>query len=105
MRSTAARSSSSEIRTNSPPTTMALTVSRQPPPRGVRRGLPRDAGVAAGERAAAVDAAQRGEREQRGGLHLDGEDASLRPALVLALARGVEEVARADRDDGGRPRP
>ena len=75
MRSTAARSSSSEIRTNSPSTTMSLTVSRQPP----------------------WTPPQRGECEERRGLHLDGEDAALRPALVLAPVRVVEEVARDDR--------
>ena len=43
--------------------------------------------------------ADRGDREQRGRLHLDGEHAALRPALVLALVRVVEEVARDDRAD------
>ena len=77
MRSTAARSSSSEMRVNSPSTTMSLTVSRQP------AWTPRSAAT----------------REERRGLHLDGEDAALRPALVLALVRVVEEVARDDRAD------
>ena len=56
---------------------MSLTVSRQPP------CTPR----------------RRAEREERRRLHLDGEDAALRPALVLALVRVVEEVARDDRAD------
>ena len=77
IRSTAARSSSSEMRLNSPSTTMSLTVSRQP------AWTPRSAPT----------------REQRRGLHLDREDAALRPALVLALVRVVEEVARDDRAD------
>ena len=77
MRSTAAFSSSSLMRVNTPSTTMSLTVSRQP----------------------GLDAADRRDREQRGGLHLDGEHAALRPALVLPLVRVVEEVAGDDRAD------
>ena len=42
------------------------------------------------------------EREERRRFHLDGEDAALRPALVLALVRVVEEVARDDRADAQR---
>ena len=77
IRSTAARSSSSLMRVNSPSTTMSLTVSRQP------ASTPRSAR----------------DREQRCRLHLDAEHAALRPALVLALVRVVEEVARDDRPD------
>ena len=77
IRSTAARSSSSLIRVNTPSTTMSLTVSE----------------------AGRLDAAERGDREERGGLHLDREHAARRPALVLALVRVVEEVARDDRPD------
>ena len=80
MRSTAARSSSSVIRLNSPSTTTSLTVSS----------------------AAGVDAAQRAEREEHGGLHLDGEHAAPRPALVLPAVRVVEDVARHDRADAHR---
>src|SRR5579884_1221326 len=47
----------------------------------------------------AADAADRGDGEERGGLHLDREHAAARPALVLALARVVEDVARDDRPD------
>ena len=77
IRSTAARSSSSVIRVNSPSTTMSLTVSRQPAstPRSARDG------------------------EERRRLHLDREDAALRPALVLAVVGVVEDVARDDRAD------
>ena len=66
MRSTAARRSSSEMRVNSPSTTMSLTVSRQP------ASTPRSAPT----------------REERGRLHLDREHAALRPALVLARRPG-----------------
>ena len=77
MRSTAAFSSSSLMRVNTPSTTMSLTVSRH----------------------AGLDAADRADREERRRLHLDREHAALRPALVLALVRVVEEVARDDRAD------
>ena len=77
IRSTAAFISSSVIRLNSPSTTMSLTV----------------------EQAAGLHAAERADGEERGGLHLDGEHTALRPALVLALVRVVEEVARDDRAD------
>ena len=65
------------IRVNTPSTTMSLTVSRQAAstPRSARDG------------------------EERRGLHLDREHAARRPALVLALVRVVEEVARDDRAD------
>src|ERR687886_2508809 len=56
-----------------------------------------DDDVAHGEEAAGGEAAERAEGEEHGGLHLDGEDAAARPALVLALVRVVEEVARDDR--------
>src|SRR4051794_25651837 len=49
------------------------------------------------QQAPRLDAAQRRDREQRRRLHLDGEDAAPRPALVLALVRVVEEVAGDDR--------
>src|SRR5690348_16399095 len=58
-----------------------------------------DDDVAHGEQAAGFDAAQRADREQRRGLHLDGEHAALRPALVLSLVRVVEHVAGDDRSD------
>src|SRR5687767_12120888 len=58
-----------------------------------------DDDVADGQQAPAVDAAQRGEREERRRLHLDREHATLRPALVLPLVGVVEEVARDDRPD------
>ena len=77
MRSTAARRSSSEMRVNSPSTTMSLTV----------------------EQAARLDAAQRADGEQCRRFHLDREHAALRPALVLPLVRVVEDVARDDRPD------
>src|SRR4051812_38339109 len=44
-----------------------------------------DDDVADGEEAARVRSADRADREQRRGLHLDREDAALRPALVLPL--------------------
>src|SRR5918999_1933247 len=56
-----------------------------------------DDDVADREEAARLDLAQSAEREQHGGLHLDGEDAAVRPALVLTVVGVVEEVAR---DDG-----
>src|SRR5581483_444473 len=56
-----------------------------------------DDDVAHRQEAGALDAAQRPDREQRGGLHLDREHAARRPALVLPLVRVVEEVARHDR--------
>jgi hypothetical protein len=43
--------------------------------------------------------AQRGQREQRGRFHFDREESALRPTLVLALVRVVEEVAGDDRAD------
>src|SRR4051812_7143359 len=64
-----------------------------------------DDDVADGQQAPCVhalhlgDAADGGNGEERRGLHLDREHAALRPALVLALARVVEEVARDDRAD------
>src|SRR4051812_34035443 len=58
-----------------------------------------DDDVADGEEAARLDAAQRTDGEQRCGFHLDGEHAALRPPLVLAVVRVVEEVARDDRAD------
>src|SRR5579862_216829 len=58
-----------------------------------------DHDVAHREQAARFDAAQRADREQRGGLHLDGEHAARRPALVLPLVRVVEEVTGDDRPD------
>ena len=77
IRSTAAFISSSEIRLNSPSTTMSLTT----------------------QQAARLDAAERADGEERRGLHLDREHAALRPALVLPVVRVVEEVARDDRAD------
>src|SRR5258707_1301942 len=51
-----------------------------------------DHDVADGEQAAGLDAAKCADGEQRGCLHLDGEHAALRPALVLAFVRVVEDV-------------
>src|SRR6476619_1378176 len=61
-----------------------------------------DDDVAHRQQAAAVDAAQRRQREERRSLHLDGEDPALRPALVLTFVRVVEEVAGDDRPDAVR---
>src|SRR4051794_17735727 len=58
-----------------------------------------DGDVRHGERAARLRAAQRCDGEERRRLHLDREHAARRPALVLALVRVVEEVARHDRAD------
>src|SRR5262249_59313134 len=64
-----------------------------------------DDDVRHGEEAAAVDARHFpdapdcGDGEERRRFHLDAEDAAARPALVLALARVVEDVARDDRPD------
>src|SRR2546423_1559656 len=56
-----------------------------------------DDDVADGEHAARVHLAQRAEREQDRGLHLDPENPAVGPALILAVVRVVEDVAR---DDG-----
>src|SRR5829696_3383219 len=58
-----------------------------------------DHDVADREEAARLEAAQRPEREEHGGFHLDGEDASVGPALGPLLVRVVEDVARDDRPD------
>ena len=66
---------------------------------GDPRELALDDDVADGEQAGGLDVAQGAEREEDGGLHLDGEDAAARPALVLAAVRVVEDVAGHDRPD------
>ena len=58
-----------------------------------------DDDVADHEQAARLDLLQRAEREQHRRLHLDGEDAAVRPALVLPVVGVVEDVARDDRAD------
>src|SRR5439155_6265964 len=63
------------------------------------RELAADDDVAHRQQAAGLDAAQRADGEERRRLHLDAEHAALRPALVLALVRVVEQVARDDRPD------
>src|SRR5579862_2127881 len=63
------------------------------------RELALDDDVADRQQAARIDAAQRAEREQDRRLHLDSEDAALRPAPVLARVGVVEDVARDDRPD------
>ena len=80
MRSTAAWRSSSEIRVNSPPITMSLTVSRQPA--WTLRRAP----------SVKMTAASISTREHAAG----------RPALVAALVRVVEGVRRGDRADAHR---
>src|SRR6266550_8163363 len=55
--------------------------------------------VADGQQAPGLDAADRADREERRSLHLDGQDAALRPALVLPAVRVVEEVAGDNRAD------
>src|SRR5262249_49881264 len=61
--------------------------------------LVRDDDVRDGQQAPGLDLAQRAGRVHRRGLHLHAEDAALRPALVLAFVRVVEEVAGDDRAD------
>ena len=78
--STAFRISSSVMRTNSPST----TTSRHD------------------QHAAGLDLAQRPEREEHGGLHLDREDPAVGPAPRQALVGLVEDVARDDRADADR---
>src|SRR5205807_10229340 len=55
--------------------------------------------VADRQQAAGLDGAQRADREKSRSLHLHGEHAALRPALVLTLVGVVEDVARDDRPD------
>ena len=43
-------------------------------------------------RQAGADLAERRDREQNGGLHLDSEDAPVRPALLAALVGVVKGV-------------
>src|SRR3954452_12736267 len=64
---------------------------------GYPHELALDDDVADDEQAARPDLPQRADGEERGRLHLDGEDASVRPALVLAGVGVVEDVARHDR--------
>src|SRR5262245_18127190 len=59
--------------------------------------LPLDHDVAHRQEAPAVDLPKRGDSEERRGLHLHGENAALRPALVLPLVGVVEEIAGDDR--------
>src|SRR5581483_4820849 len=66
---------------------------------GDARELALDDDVADGQQAGRLDAADRRHREERRRLHLDGEHAARRPALVLALVGVVEEVAGDDRPD------
>ena len=77
---------------------MRSTAARRSSSRDARE-LALDDDVADGQQAAGLDAAERADREERRRLHLDGEHAALRPALVLPLVRVVEEVARDDRAD------
>src|SRR5689334_18918682 len=58
-----------------------------------------DHDVADGEEAARVHLAQRAEGEEHRRLHLDREDPPVGPALVLAVVRVVEDVARHDGPD------
>src|SRR5262245_23680599 len=58
-----------------------------------------DDDVAHRQQTPAVDAAKRRQGEERCSLHLDGQDASLGPALVLTPIRVVEQVAGDDRPD------
>src|SRR3954462_7342428 len=58
-----------------------------------------DDDVADGEEAARLHLSQGAEREEDRSLHLDGEDAPVRPALVLLAVGVVEDVARDDRAD------
>src|SRR5438874_11391648 len=58
-----------------------------------------DDDVAHGQLAPGLDAAERGDGEERRCLHLDRQAAPFRPAPVLALVVVVEDVARDDRAD------
>src|SRR4051794_1144431 len=61
-----------------------------------------DDDVADREQRTCVRSAQRAQREQTRGFHLDGEHAALRPPLVLAAVRVVEDVSRHDWADAHR---
>src|SRR3954470_2667156 len=61
-----------------------------------------DDDVAHRQQAAGLHPPERAEREQDRRLHLDAEDAAVRPALVLLTVRVVEDVARHDRADVNR---
>src|SRR3954447_20140605 len=58
-----------------------------------------DDDVADDQQAARPDLAERADREEHGRLHLDGKDAAVRPAAVLARVGVVEDVAGDDRAD------
>src|SRR5919201_3368910 len=66
---------------------------------GDARELAADDDVADGEQASGLDAAERADREDDGGFHLDRQDPALRPPLVALRVWVVERVARGDGAD------